>query len=223
MPKTNHAIIQQLQNSNQLAKAVARLQRHGLATGYEALNQALPTGGWPLGALTELLVPRLGIGEFRLLLPILVKATQQKQWAALVRPPWVPNPHALGAAGADLRQLRIIRAENHADALWATDQLLRSGAFRLVIAWPGRLQAQAIRKLQLAAESGQCCGFLIRSVKNLQQASMAPLRIRLDPQPPTEAEFLDNPYRQILNLHIVKCRGMLRQREITIAMNLLND
>ena len=40
-------------------------------SGFAALDALLPGGGWPHGALTELLLPQPGIGELRLLAPVL--------------------------------------------------------------------------------------------------------------------------------------------------------
>ena len=40
-------------------------------TGFVSLDRELPGGGWPAGALTELLVRHAGIGELQLVLPAL--------------------------------------------------------------------------------------------------------------------------------------------------------
>ncbi|MBX3682927.1 MAG: SOS cell division inhibitor SulA, partial [Thauera sp.] len=42
-----------------------------LPTGFSALDAELPGGGWPAGALIELLADRPGVGELSLLLPLL--------------------------------------------------------------------------------------------------------------------------------------------------------
>lgn len=42
-----------------------------LPTGFAALDAELPGGGWPAGALIELLADRPGVGELSLLLPLL--------------------------------------------------------------------------------------------------------------------------------------------------------
>ncbi len=54
--------------ANELAQAVDAT----VATGHATLDAALPGGGWPLGALVELLQAQPGQGEWRLLLPALV-------------------------------------------------------------------------------------------------------------------------------------------------------
>jgi len=40
-----------------------------METGYPALSRDLPGGGWPAGALVDLLVRQTGVGELRLLRP----------------------------------------------------------------------------------------------------------------------------------------------------------
>ena len=47
----------------------------GLATGFPSLDRELPDGGWPRGALTELLCDHTGIGELALMLPALARLT----------------------------------------------------------------------------------------------------------------------------------------------------
>jgi protein ImuA len=72
--------------ANQLGRAATPV----LASGYDELDAELPGGGWPLSALTELLLPHAGIGELRLLAPVL--AAQQREQRCLM---WFdpPAPH----------------------------------------------------------------------------------------------------------------------------------
>src|SRR5689334_4298485 len=42
-----------------------------LPSGFPALDAELPGGGWPVRTLTELLLPQPGVGEIRLLAPLL--------------------------------------------------------------------------------------------------------------------------------------------------------
>ena len=42
-----------------------------LSSGFAALDAELPGGGWPAGSLTELLLGSPGLGEWRLLAPVL--------------------------------------------------------------------------------------------------------------------------------------------------------
>jgi protein ImuA len=53
------------------AAQLGRATGAGLPTGFPALDAELPGGGWPRQALTELLLPHPGVGEWRLLAPVL--------------------------------------------------------------------------------------------------------------------------------------------------------
>jgi hypothetical protein len=105
-------------------------------TGHAALDAALPTGGWPEGALSELLIPVDGVGELQLLWPTLARLSQASERIVLIAPPYVPFAPAWQAAGIALRQMQVIEAGSPRDALWATEQCLRSGSCGAVLCWP---------------------------------------------------------------------------------------
>lgn len=163
-------------------------------TGHAALDAALPSGGWPDGALTELLIPADGVGELRLLWPTLARLSQQEGVIAVIAPPYVPFAPAWQRAGVRLPQLQVIDTPPR-DALWAAEQCLRSGACAAVLCWPLHADDRALRRLQVAAETGRCLAFAIRPLKAARNPSPAALRIAIDAQP-----------RQ---LHVLKCRGGL--------------
>lgn len=79
-------------------------------TGHAALDAALPTGGWPEAALTEILLAGQGVGELQLVWPALARLSAAGERIVLVAPPYVPYPQAWQNAGIDLRQLSIIQA-----------------------------------------------------------------------------------------------------------------
>jgi len=67
-----------------------------------------------------------------------------------------------------------------ADLLWALEQALKSGHVGAVLAWlPPRLKADALRRLQLAAQSHDGPAFLFREVDARVKPSAAPLRLLL--------------------------------------------
>lgn len=78
---------------------LARTAQDGVASGFAELDAALPGGGWPRGALTELLPHKMGIGELSLLLPALTALEAEAGWIALVAPPWRPHAPAWQAVG----------------------------------------------------------------------------------------------------------------------------
>lgn len=162
----------------------------GETTGHDGLDALLPQRGWPRGALTELLLPLDGVGEISLLLPTLARLTQAGAVVALVAPPYLPYAPAWQAAGIALRQLEIIEARPR-DALWAFEQCLRSAACAAVLGWPHQADAAALRRLQVAADSGDCLGFALRDRKHAANPSPAALRL----------EYAQRSW------HVRKCRG----------------
>lgn len=201
----------------------ANLAPSSQPTGHAALDEALPSHGWPEASLTELLLPMHGVGELELMWPTLArlsqglhahdaipskaaspsvspsKATRSQTGPAhdggmivLIDPPYLPYPPAWRDAGVVLSRLQIVRAHGR-DALWAAEQCLRSGACAAVLCWPQRADDRALRRLQVAAETGQCLGFALRDSKAALNPSPAALRIAIDTSP-----------RQ---LRVLKCRG----------------
>ncbi|MFP4181155.1 MAG: translesion DNA synthesis-associated protein ImuA, partial [Thiohalospira sp.] len=143
------------------------------ATGHPRLDGALG-GGWPIGGLVEI-AGEPGHGEFTLLRPALAAVAG---WQAWVAPPHVPHAPALVAAGLDPARLLHVRAEGD-EALWALEQALRSGVCEAVLGWPAAADDRALRRLQLAAETGGATGFLFRPARALEQPSPAAVRLAL--------------------------------------------
>ena len=161
-------------------------------TGFDWLDEALPSAGWPEAALTELLLPVDGVGELRLLWPTLARLSQQDGMIALVAPPYLPFAPAWDSAGVRLGKLQVVRTAPR-DALWATEQCLRSAACSAVLCWPQQADDRSLRRLQVAAETGQCLGFALRPAKAAENPSPAALRIAIDADP--------------AQLRVLKCRG----------------
>ncbi|CAE6732399.1 hypothetical protein FHY34_003181 [Xanthomonas arboricola] len=153
----------------------------GESTGHAALDALLPDGGWPRRALTELLLPAHGVGEIALLLPTLARMTGASSRVVLVAPPFIPYAPAWQAGGVVLEHLEVVQAEPR-DALWAFEQCLRSGACAAVLGWPQTGDARALRRLQVAADSGNCCAFALRDRKHAVNASPAALRLEFLPE-----------------------------------------
>ncbi len=152
----------------------------GMPTGFAALDAVLPEHGWPRGALTELLLPADGVGEIALLLPALSRMTAAGGRVVLVAPPFVPYAPAWRAGGVDLGLLAVVEASGR-DALWAFEQCLRSGACAAVLGWPHGADDRALRRLQVAADSGDCCAFALRERRHAINASPAALRLEYLP------------------------------------------
>lgn len=158
---------------------LARTACPGLASGFAALDAELPGGGWPAGALTEILPQHEGIGELRILGPALAQLTSQGKFIAWIAPPHLPYAPALAAAGIALERILIVKTSRDSDSLWAAEQALRSAACGGVLAWPREIRFPQLRRLQLAAEDGRCLAVLFRPTAAAREPSPAVLRIAL--------------------------------------------
>jgi protein ImuA len=147
-------------------------------SGFAQLDVQLPGGGWPCGALSEILYLRPGVGELSLVLPMLARLTQSGKRVAFVAPPLTPCAPALAQAGLELARVLVIAAPEPIDALWAAEQLLRARAAAVLI-WARRTDGQALRRLQLAAEAGQGLALLYRPESAARESSPAALRLRV--------------------------------------------
>jgi len=165
-------------------------------TGLDALDAALPTGGWPEAALVEILFAADGLGELSLLLPALAALSSRQRPILVVAPPYRPYAPAWRNAGVDLAQLHLLDA-GPKDALWAMEQALRAGCCGAVLGWPLQADDTALRRLQVAAETGRTPGFVFRPLAKRDAPSPAPLRLSL-------RGTSSGP-----ELRVLKCRGAL--------------
>ena len=155
-----------------------------LASGFPALDAELPGGGWPRGALTELLAEGEGIGEVGLLLPALATLGAGARSILLLAPPHAVHAPAWAAAGLDLPGLRLVFPRSPRDALWAGVEALRCGGVAATLLWldgffRAGLPANSLRRLQLAAGEGGGAAFCFRPARLASQSSPAPLRLQL--------------------------------------------
>ncbi len=168
------------------ASAWAQADQPVLDTGHGPLNAELPGGGWPLGGLTELLLPAQAHCEWALLLPALARLLGAAPGrAVLVAPPLEPFAPALQAAGLPAERLCCIRPSGPGAAMaaaWACEQALRCRDVRAVLAWLPQLVTPQLRRLQLAAAQHRQLLWLLRPEGARAQASPAPLRLWLQPQ-----------------------------------------
>lgn len=165
----------------------------GCPAGWDELDAALPYGGWPEAALTELLVATDGVGEVELLWPALARMSANGGWIVLVSPPYMPYAPAWRAAGVRLSMLKVVEAAAK-EAAWAAEQCLRSGACAAVLCWPRTADDRVLRRLQVAAEAGRACGFVFRPAQAAANPSPAALRLSIE----------TTPARQV---RVLKCRG----------------
>ncbi len=161
------------------ASQLARSSTKCISTGHMALSNQLAGGGWPTGTLIDLLVQQHGIGEMRLLAPALAKVAARR--VIMVQPPHPPQALALAGMGVAPSDLIWIKSATSADALWATEQVLRSGSCGAVLFWSTHVRSESLRRLHLAAQAGETLFYMLRPLAAAQDSSPAPLRLTLRP------------------------------------------
>ncbi|WP_232440275.1 hypothetical protein [Burkholderia ubonensis] len=112
--------------------------------------------------------------------PVLVRLAGRP--IMLVQPPHPLQPLALAYWGFDPAGFVTLRAPRMADALWAVEQALRAGTCAAVLLWQSAVRADALRRLNLAAQSGSALFFLFRPAAAAREASPGPLRLALAPR-----------------------------------------
>ena len=168
-----------------------------LATGHAALDAQLPGGGWPVGAMTEVLQSAPEAHVWQLLLPVLARAVEVRGGpVALIGAPHEPFGPSLAAGGLPVEALLWIRSETSPGRLWACEQALRCADMAAVLAWLPQARVGELRRLQLAAAQHEALLFVFRPEAVAQSASPARLRLRVSA---AEAGQMD--------VHILKRRG----------------
>jgi len=124
--------------------------------------------------------------------------------AAPAPPAWQPDI----APGVPRGASRLAPLLPGADLLWALEQALKSGQVGAVLAWlPVNLRADALRRLQLAAQAQAGPVFLFRDALARGRPSPAPLRLLLQPAG-----------ADALGLRILKRRGPLLAQPLRLAL-----
>jgi protein ImuA len=170
------------------ADALAGTSGRVLATGDQRLDAELPGGGWPLGALSEILQPTGVHSEWRLLLPALARSGTGA--VVLVGAPQVPFGPALFAQGLTPGRLLWITAQLGAQRLWAAEQALRCADVDAVLAWLVQVRPEQLRRLQIAAAEYAKLLFVVRPEQAQHESSPAALRLWIGPvnDPPDALE-----------------------------------
>ncbi|GGX05787.1 hypothetical protein GCM10007242_08860 [Pigmentiphaga litoralis] len=161
--------------------------RPGIHSGFATLDAALPDGGWPAAGVTQILIPRNGAGELRLLAPCLRQLTQTGRTVALLVPAYLSYAPTLIQYGIDLNHVRIVRSASPLEGMASIEADLQDAIFGAVVVWMPPLaaaDANVIRTLQLAGRLSRCPVFLFSAGASHDQlpasaVSTAPLQLQV--------------------------------------------
>ena len=177
------------------ADALAAGEAQVLPTGLALLDAVLPGGGWPVGALVEVLQAQACPPVWQLLAPGLARAVRRQAGpVVMVGPPHPAFVPGLAARGLPASRLLWVRADAPAARLWATEQALRCAEVAAVLAWLPRAEPADLRRLHLTAQRQRQLLFVMRPGAAGAQASPARLRLLLEAG-------------EALNVRVLKRRG----------------
>ncbi len=179
-----------------------------ISTGCEALDRLLPGGAFAAGMLVEWLAEGRGSGAGSLAMVVARQAVLQRQGSLVVVDRWRRfYPPAAVAWGIDPSKLIIVQGDTvqgdtvrgdtvrgdtvrgdttkkmaAQEELWAIDQALRCPGVSAVWTWIDRLDPRAFRRLQLAAETGQTLGLLVRPATVRARPTWSDAQLLVEPQ-----------------------------------------
>jgi len=213
------------------ADALACASGAVLPSGHAELDAQLPGGGWPVGALCEILQTQPGQHEWRLLLPVLRQITQvqtqgknqpvrrqptraqpgrpRARQVVLVGAPCMPFAPGLAGQGLSVSTLLLVQADSLAERLWAAEQALRCADVAALLLWladasSSRVRADHLRRLHLGAQAQAKLLFVMRPLSAQGESSPAVLRLLLGQEPQGVAAVAQ---KDALALQILKRRG----------------
>jgi protein ImuA len=162
--------------------------RETLPFGVAAIDAVLPGGGLPRGCLHEIIAADAGgaaAAFAAVLLAGLAGNGDSVVWCRRGTGPHGVNLYGPGLAafGLDLRRLLVVRARRDTDVLWAMEEGLRGGAVAAVLGEGAAVPLIALRRLQLAAETGGTTGLLLRPFGAAASAALATTRWRVASAP----------------------------------------
>lgn len=166
-----------------LAQEVQQLEAAGrkptgltsISTGCLAMDACLPAGGYVPGTVIEYLRSTSGCGATYLSFTAAAAALRasEDKYLVIVDTNHQLYPPALLCHQISLQRVIWVRPQSQADAVWATDQALRTTAVAAVVADLDVLDERDARRLQLAAERGGGVGLLLRNLSARRMPSWA--------------------------------------------------
>lgn len=220
-------LAEQLRRLEQSRRGPAERQRTSL--GVPALDQLLPGQGIGRGTLVEWLSRGEGSGAGTLTLWAArricqVEAEREKEPGGLVviDPRGEFYPPAAVACGIDLARLILVQPANRSDRDWALDQSLRSAGVSAVWCWLADADNRALRRWQLAAETGGAVGLLLRPTSARDEPSFADMRLLIEAIPGREdLSSSTTPFSSLrrVRVEVLRARGTSGGGSVTLEID----
>ena len=165
----------------------------------DGLDELLPCGGWPINGLLEIIIPDNYSDFMSLLMPALVRFSQQDRWIAMVTPPCQARARLFTDNSID--PLKVLQVNPHPgrSALWTAESMLQSGDCAVVMAWPNCNTELMDKRLQNAAASGKSLAILIRYEGLSMPRSAVDVRLKLEVDADGRAVYLVDSQGEVLS------------------------
>lgn len=174
------------------------------ATGIPVLDDILPCGGWPKSGLVEIILPDAYCNAMPLLMPALIRLSQQGRWIAMVNPTY-PARAGLFTESA-INHDRVLQVNPHPgrSALWTAESMLYSGDCSVVMAWPNCRTELMGKRLQKSAAHGKALGILFSYESQETQSPGVETRLKLEVDSEGSAVYLLNSRGETLSGEVLK-------------------
>jgi cell division inhibitor SulA len=168
------------------------------ATGIPVLDNMLPCGGWPKSGLVEIILPDAYSDALSLLMPALIRLSQQGRWIAMVNPTWPTRSGLLTECAINHARVMQVNPHPGRSALWTAESMLYSGDCSVVMAWPNCSTELMGKRLQKAAAHGKALGILFCYEGLETQPSGVETRLKLEVDGEGRAVYLLNSRGEML-------------------------
>jgi protein ImuA len=212
MSRSRAALLEDLARRIRQVESSCRPCRSSIPLGLPGLDDCLPEGGLPAGALVEVLAAAAGAGAWTLALLLAERACGAHKALVVADPRGWFYPPAASKLGVDLEQCIVVRPASARDAVAAFRQALACAAVGAALGWFDQLSSSEGRQLQLAAEAGGGMGLLVRPAAALRNPSFAGLRLLVRPAPAP-----DFPRR--VGVEVVRCRGAAGGQSLVLEID----
>ena len=144
-------------------------------------------------------------------MPLMRDVIAKGQWILWVSPPFQLYAPALEQAGIDTQQILVVDLDTSCkDALWTMEKALQNQHCGLVLAWQNWLPGKVLRRLQLAADTGDTLGVLFKH--NDSKYSPSQVRLQIKDIPSADQHFSES------EITLIKARGNFRPRRTRVQL-----
>lgn len=181
-------------------------------SGCQAFDELFPDQGVRPGSVVEWIGRGAAHGAVTLSLFVGLRMCRPGRPVVLIDPDRTLFPLALELFGYRLGRVVVVRPEAERDAVWACEEALRCPGVGFVWARLNDAHANSFRRLQLAAESSQGIGFLLRPDAARRQPAWADARLVVRPQPSSQAS-------PRFRVEVASCHGRSIRPALDVALD----